>query len=116
MQKRTSPLNFDHFRYPKQDFTASNLSTKVADLAWPAQDCEFLVRALGEGAQVAQSGALRSSAVQLRNLHNGQLRISVYGRRVPAETGVRCIAGMNWELLYTSAQLDVGHSVERSDQ
>ena len=32
IQKRTSPLKFDHFRYPKPDFTASNLSTK----AWPA--------------------------------------------------------------------------------
>ena len=29
IQKRTSPLKFDHFRYPKPDFTASNLSTKV---------------------------------------------------------------------------------------
>ena len=30
IQKRTSPLKFDHFRYPKPDFTASNLSTKAA--------------------------------------------------------------------------------------
>ena len=29
IQKRTSPLKFDHFRYPKSDFTASDLSTKV---------------------------------------------------------------------------------------
>ena len=27
--KRTSPLKFDHFRYPKPDFTASNLSTEA---------------------------------------------------------------------------------------
>ena len=32
IQKRTSPLKFDHFRYPKADFTASNLSTKVDTL------------------------------------------------------------------------------------
>ena len=30
IQKRTSPLKFDHFRYPKPDFTASDLSTKVS--------------------------------------------------------------------------------------
>ena len=29
IQRRTSPLKFDHFRYPKADFTASNLSTKA---------------------------------------------------------------------------------------
>ena len=29
IQERTSPLKFYHFRYPKADFTASNLSTKV---------------------------------------------------------------------------------------
>ena len=28
IEKRTSPLKYDHFRYPKSDFTASNLSTK----------------------------------------------------------------------------------------
>ena len=30
IQKRTSPLKFDHFRYPRPDFTASNLSTKAS--------------------------------------------------------------------------------------
>ena len=29
IQKRTSPLKFDHFRFKIPDFTASNLSTKV---------------------------------------------------------------------------------------
>ena len=29
IQKRTSPLKCDYFRYPKPDFTASHLSTKV---------------------------------------------------------------------------------------
>ena len=28
IKKRTSPLKFDHFRYPEPDFTASDLSTK----------------------------------------------------------------------------------------
>ena len=36
IQKRTSPVKFDHFRYPKADFTASDLSTKVPSAA--AQD------------------------------------------------------------------------------
>ena len=35
IQKRTSPLKFDHFRYPKPDFTASDLSTKPCTGANP---------------------------------------------------------------------------------
>ena len=39
IQKRTSPLKFDHFRYQKSDFSASDLSTKApgaktADAIW----------------------------------------------------------------------------------
>ena len=30
VHKRTSPLKFDHFRQPKSDLTASDLSTEVA--------------------------------------------------------------------------------------
>ena len=32
IQERTSPPKFDHFRYPKPDFTASDLSTKGHDM------------------------------------------------------------------------------------
>ena len=34
IQKRTSLLKFDHFRNPKTDFTASDLSTKVPNSPW----------------------------------------------------------------------------------
>ena len=51
--KRTSPLNFDHFRYQKPDFTASDLSTKVAALDDDAQaKLQFnLMKAKSEAAE-----------------------------------------------------------------
>ena len=66
-QKRTSRLKFDHFRYPKADFTASNLSTKVMNALMQEQNAVSAEDLLNAKDGAALDSALASRANGLKS-------------------------------------------------
>ena len=58
--KRASPLQFGHFRYPKPDFIATDLSTEVALAARAAE------AARGGGSHGGRARALRAPRARAR--------------------------------------------------